>query len=275
MILLLPLITFSSLKCNVDNIQNNEFSEGLSYLKIANDEIYKSYLLVNDNGDILIDDNSNAVLPLASITKLMTAMVVLDNIKDTNTVFRVNKKESKIPYGLKLKNNSSYTVYELLHFMLINSSNSSAQVLADNVSDNFISLMNKKADVIGANTASYCTPHGLPPKYTNTCLDIASAKDVYKISKYAIDNYPLIAQITSTKYKRIANKNLENTNDLLGLYPGILGIKTGFHDQARYNISILYENNGRKLFEVILGSDSSENRSLISTTVLDKFGGLE
>ncbi|WP_156285828.1 D-alanyl-D-alanine carboxypeptidase family protein [Oceanivirga salmonicida] len=273
--LLFSFISFSSLECKVDEINNENYTEELSYLKIKDEKIYKSYLLADDKGEILIQDNIYDVLPIASLTKIMTAMVVLDNIENLNEKVKVDKYESKIPYGVRLKENSKYTIYELLNFMLIKSSNSSAQVLADSVSNDFPELMNKKAQEIGATSAHFCTPHGLPPKYTNTCVDEASASDIYLISKYAIENYPLIAEITSTKHKNIANKNLENTNDLLGDYPGIVGIKTGFHNLAGYNISILYENNDKKLYEVILGSDSSEYRSLISTTVLSKFGGNE
>lgn len=268
---MVSLLSFSGLECKLDDKDKITYSKDLSYLKIKNEKIYKSYLLVRDDGEVLIEDNSDEALPLASLTKIMTAMVVLDNIKDLNEEITINKEEANIPYGVRLKEGKKYKVIDLMYFMLMMSSNSSAQALANSVSNNFIGLMNKKAQEIGANSASYCSANGLPPSYTHSCLDIASAKDVYKISKYALENYPLIAKITSTKYKTINNINLINSNELLRTNKYIKGIKTGYHKIAGYNISILYDNNKNRLYEIILGSDTENNRKLISKEVLKQF----
>lgn len=279
----LLLHTFSllaSLKSNLNNykeemFENNEYKVGLSYLKIENDKIYNSYLLAKDN-EILISDNIDEIRPLASLTKIMTAMVVLDNVKNLNEKVTISSKEANIPYGARLKTSEVYTVYELLKLMLIKSTNSAAMALADHVSDNFVELMNEKARKLNISDINYCTVHGLPPSYTNTCLDMGSAKAVYEISKYAIENYEIIAEIARIKNDKIKRHNIVNTNDLLEKVYGIKGLKTGYHKLAGYNISIYYEDEDTRLYEIILGSDSAKNRSKITREVIrsyENFGG--
>lgn len=268
---------FAKLTSNLYERVENKYSIPLSYLKIENEDIYKSYVLANDE-KILIEDNIDEMRPLASLTKIMTAIVSLDNIKNLNEKVVITSKHAKIPYGAKIKKGQVYTVKELLELILIKSTNSAAQALADYVSPDFVNLMNKKAKEIGINNLHYCSVHGLPPKYTNTCMDIGSARAVLELSKYAIKNYEQIRQIVKVKNIKIKNQNLENTNDLLQKLNGIKGIKTGYHNDAKYNISIYYENNGDILFEVILGSDNPLNRSLITDEVIQNYeniGGLK
>lgn len=264
--------SFSSLKCNIEDKVYNKYSSKLSYLKIENNDLYRAYLLVN-NDEILIEDNKDKVLPLASVTKIMTAMVVLDNVKNLDEIVPISKKTLSVPYGTKLDSKINYTVKDLLYIMLISSTNAAAEALKEYVSSDFISLMNEKAKQIGANTATYCTSHGLPPRYTNSCMDSASAYDVYKISKYAIENYELIREIVSTDKINIKGHNLKNTNELLTKIDGVKGLKTGFHNDSMYNIVIYYNKNNDNIFEVILGSDSTKNRTMITNEVISQFGG--
>lgn len=270
--LLFQTLTFSVPFCRVGEIKDNNYSEELSYKKIEDNKIYKSYILVDGiTNEILIEDDIDFPYPIASLTKLMTAMVVLDNNSDIDKKIKISFRDANFPYGVRIKANNEYSIRDLLYFMLMMSSNSSAEALANSVSKDFIDLMNKKAEYLGLKNTSFCTAHGLPPKYTNTCIDLSSASDVYKMTKYALENYPIISEITSTKYKKIDGINLINSNELLRTNDKVKGVKTGFHDIAGYNISILFENNGVKLYEVILGSNSDENRKLISEMVLKNF----
>ncbi|WP_068268669.1 D-alanyl-D-alanine carboxypeptidase family protein [Caviibacter abscessus] len=271
------LNTFSELTSNLYYRIENKYSVPVSYLKIENNDIYKSYLLADDE-KILVEDNIDEMRPLASLTKIMTAIVALDNIKDLNEKIKVTKKQASIPYGAKIKAGQVYTVEELLKLILIKSTNAAAQVLADYVSPDFVSLMNEKAREIGIEDLHYCSVHGLPPSYTNSCMDMGSARAILKLSKYAIKNYEPIAEIVKIKNIRVKNQELENTNDLLENLNGIKGIKTGYHNSSKYNISIYYENNDDKLFEVILGSDNPTNRSLITSKVIQNYedvGGIK
>lgn len=270
---LFQTIGFAIPICRVGEIRDVKFAEKLTDEKIRNDKIYKSYILVDDKTDqILIEDNINVSYPIASITKLMTVMVFLDNI-DKNTdlekKIKIKKQIANLPYGVRLKENAMYSLIDLIYYTLMMSSNSSAKALADSVSKDFVLLMNKKAKSLGLENTSFCTAHGLPPKYTKTCLDVSSAYDVYKMTKYAIENYPLIAKITSTKYKNVGGINLINSNELLRTNNNIKGVKTGYHNLAGYNISILFDDGENKMYQVILGSDTEKNRKKISEIIFE------
>lgn len=264
--LLLTVIAFSATaKFNANQIKK---------LKLDNANIYKAYLLADNQGHVLYKDESEKVLPIASLTKLMTAMVVLDHEKNLNKYITVTKDIAKIPFGAHLKVGEKYTIKQLLYIMLVRSTNSAAKLLANTVSkSNFENLMNAKAKSIGARTARFCTPNGLPPRYTGKCMDVASARDIYKISRYAINYYPVIRQIVSTEDIKIKKLNLKNTNTLLGLSRNIVGIKTGYHNEAEFNISVLYSIKGKKYYEIILGSDSPVDREKLSLSVLKQLGG--
>ena len=269
--IILSAYSYSSIYCNIGENRESEYNYEISKLKISNKNIYKSYLLA-DKEKIYISDNENQILPIASLTKMMTAMLVIDSGTKLSDEIEIDKEVSQIPYGARLKNNEKYTVEELLKLMLVSSSNSSAKALSKVVSDDFVALMNKKAKEIGANNTRYCTPHGLPPKYTNTCMDVSTAKDIYIISKYLIENYPYLREIVNKNEIEVHDKKYKNTNNLLSKMEYINGIKTGFHNEAGYNISIYYSKDNKQLFEVILGSDSSNNRSKISELILKKVG---
>lgn len=270
---LIPIITFSSLKCNLYNNINCKYTEELVNLKMNNERLYRSYLFA-DKDNIIIEDNVDASLPLASLTKIMTAIVVLDNVDDLNKCIKVTKKASKIPYGVKLEEGKSYSILGLLKIMLIKSSNSAAQVLADYVCDtDFMHLMNEKAKEIGLDNTKYYTPHGLPPKYTCTQMDISTARDVYKLSKYMIENYPLLKEIVKTKEEEVEGFKLVNTNNLLKL-DNVKGIKTGFHNDSKYNISVYYEENGKKFYEIILGTENIKQRETITKAVINEMKGV-
>lgn len=275
--ILFSLNTFSSLTSNLYERIENKYSVPLSYLKIENDKIYNSYVLANDN-EILIEDNIDDIRPLASLTKIMTVIVALDNIDNLNEKVVIKNKHASIPYGAKIKAGQIYTVEQLIKLILISSTNGAAQALADHISPDFVNLMNEKAKEIGIEDLYYCSVHGLPPKYTNSCMDMGSARAILALSKYAMKNYEIIANIVKIKNIKVKNQKLENTNDLLGKVDGIKGIKTGYHSSAGYNISIYYENDDDKLFEVILGSDNSTNRSLITNKVIQNYenvGGIK
>lgn len=273
-LVILSTISYSKLRCDLYDKNSCKYTEGLSYLKTENDDIYFSYLLA-DNDKILVGDNIDKKIPLASLTKMMTAIVVMDNVKNLDDKVCITKEVSQIPYGVKLKENEEYTVYDLLRLMLIRSTNAAAKALQDYVSPNFIDLMNKKAKEIGLKDTTYFTSYGLPPKYTNTGMDVGSARDMYVLSKYLINNYPILKDIVSRKYDEVGDKKIKNTNNLLGVIENVKGIKTGFHNASKYNICIYYNNNQKELYEIILGSDKPSHRIDLTRAVFKELGGLK
>lgn len=173
---------------------------------------------------ILFKKEEDKKLPIASLTKLMTAMVALENYELTDSV------------------------KDLLYVMLISSSNQAALALSEiKGEENFIRLMNGEAERLGLENTSFSDPTGLSSENYST------AEDLIKLTKYLFKNYPIITEISRTK----EYGELVNTNELLGEIPDIVGGKTGFTTNAKGCLILVLNNHrsGNYLIYVILGSD--------------------
>lgn len=171
---------------------------------------------------VLFEKNAQKRLPLASLTKLMTALVALENYQISETIEISQKdiltKESKIYPGQKIK------IEKLLHFLIVISENSAAQALANKIGfDLFVFLMNEKAKFLNLKNTFFANPTGLDPLKENEKINYSSAEDLAKLAKYITLKRPFIWQISTLK--KIDSQ--ENTNKLLGKVPAILGGKTG------------------------------------------------
>ncbi|HCX27876.1 MAG TPA: hypothetical protein DHI91_01920 [Candidatus Portnoybacteria bacterium] len=168
---------------------------------------------------------------IASLTKLMTALVVMEQAKlDTN--FKISEQAVATPGETgNLRVGEEMSVKNLLTAALVSSSNDAAAALATNVSLEFVYLMNKKAQALGLKNTSFFDPSGLNPN------NRSSAWDLIKIMQEAL-KHPELQQImqTATIDVRSAdgkfNHHLENTNKLLGQVPDIVGGKTGYTAEA-------------------------------------------
>lgn len=219
--------------------------------------------LVNQN-KVLFSKNSDISLPIASLTKLMTAIVVLDNYDLSEKIVVSAKANAQAPMVQDIKTGDILPVEELLQIMLIESSNKSAYALAEKIGqEKFIDLMNQKAKLIGLNNTSYSEPTGISDKNYST------ARDLVKLEEYVLKNYSKIIDISRIKEANLPNfGKIGNTNQLLGQVPEIIGGKTGFTASAK-GCLILVVNNPKAndyLIYVILGSD---DRFLEMKNVID------
>jgi len=223
----------------------------------------KSAILVNSNqkDNTLFQKNINEILPIASLTKLMTAIVVLESynpeeiIKVSATSVKVNGDTGGLIADEEL------TVKDLLYIMLIESSNDAAMALAiDNPRmsyNEFITLMNSKAKELGLENTSFIDSAGLSPENKSNVSEIA------KLTKYALD-FPIILDILKTPQSSIYSidrkfiHNLTTTNKLLGKIPQLIGGKTGFTDEAGGCMLSVSNFNNNYLITVVLGSDQRE-----------------
>jgi len=227
----------------------------------------KSAIIVNfktnEEKDItLYQKNPNQVLPIASLTKMMTAIIVLENY-NPEEIIKVSKKSVTISGdtgGLIV--DEELKVKDLLYIMLMESSNDAAMALAGDDPrlgyNEFIGLMNSKAKELGLKNTKFSDPVGLSPENQSTVLEISA------LSKYAF-NFSLISEILKTAdatVSSIDNKfihNLTTTNKLLGKIPQIIGGKTGFTEEAggcMLTISDIDKDN--YLITVVLGSSNRE-----------------
>ena len=226
----------------------------------------------NNRKNILLADNADLPLPIASLTKLMTALIVFDNPEDYPlsgiiTVPGEAVKQSE-DFG-SLKMGDRLSVENLLHIMLIESSNDAAWALADVIgTDNFVEKMNQKAEVLGLKNTYFINPTGLdiddstPPSY-----NVSTAKDLAEISRYVLANYPAIFGISSLNSYEVLNAENNfhhlaiNRNELLNLNSHVIGGKTGYTDTAGgCMILVLKDDNGNYIINVILGAVSQEAR---------------
>lgn len=212
------------------------------------------------SGRFLFDKNSRIKLPIASLTKILSAVVVLENLnlKDIVVVPQEVLKVDAEKQSLYL--NEEITVENLLKLMLIESSNDAAYALAgyaNNKGINFVEKMNEKAKFLSMIDSNFLDPAGLND------IAYATAEDLVKLVKYSL-KYDLIWQILTEKniiVKSIDGKiqhQVESTDQLLGVIPNIFGGKTGNTDGALGCMILVVDipDKNDKLISVILGSHS-------------------
>jgi len=221
-----------------------------------------------DNGisqsKILFKKNADEKLPIASISKLMSAAVAIDvySLDDQVTISRealeTEGDEGKLNLGEKL------TVNNLLYIMLIESSNDSAEALAGKIGrDEFIALMNQKARDLGMENTSFTSPNGLDPYDPSLFPNTSSAIDLAKLMVHIQNSYPLISRILSLKDFSLISPDgkfshyLVNTNVLL-YQPKTIWGKTGYTKKANgciVNLIKPKENDDYLIVNVILGAN--------------------
>lgn len=179
---------------------------------------------------VLFEKNANDIRPIASTTKIMTAVVVLENSELSDVVTVPESCTGIEGTSMYLKQGEKLTVEELLYGMLLLSGNDAAETLAYYTGDgnraHFIEMMNETAKRIGMNNSSFKNPSGLPDDehYSTAC-------DMALLASYAlgVDGF---SEIVSTYDKNISGRYLKNHNKLLKIYEGANGFKTGFTKSA-------------------------------------------
>ena len=255
----------------------------ISAFSFADGENYHDYkaLLIGDvNGNIIKEDNSLAVRPLASVTKIMTSILTLDKIKTGQISYddkvTISSKAASVPYGVKLTAGKQYTVRDLLKATIIKSSNNAAYALAEYVGGDvpsFVHSMNEKAKSYGLDSLRYCSPNGLPPSYTGSCMDQGNARDLYKLAQITLKDYSEYLNFSKNKVEYIDNGNTKvtSTNTLLGNVQGVDGLKTGYHDAAGSNIVLTAIRDGNRMITVILGSAHAKDRNAIGAREINEY----
>ena len=214
------------------------------------------------SGKILYEKNGNKQTPMASTTKIMTAIVVLENsnLKDT---FTIDSKSAGIGGSrLGLKKNDKITVNDLLYGLLLRSGNDAAIALATYVGgsvEEFAELMNKKAQELGLVNSHFVVPHGLDNEgHYTTAYELAKMADyALKIDKFK----EIVGCKTATIYINGYAKTINNTNQLLGSVYGVYGVKTGFTNGAGRCLVAACKKNELDIITVIIGADTNNIRS--------------
>jgi D-alanyl-D-alanine carboxypeptidase (penicillin-binding protein 5/6) len=236
----------------------------------APDLYIPSGMLDTKDGRELWARDANARRAMASTTKIMTAVVVLERagLDDVVTVRKTDVKVGESGMGLRV--GEELTVRQLLEGMLIQSGNDAATALAVHVAgsvEGFVAMMNAKAASLDLVDTRYMNPHGLdvPGHYT-------TAADLTALSRYAMRD-PEFQRIVKTVSTRAVTEHfthkLENSNLMLKIYPGADGIKTGWTDEAGYCVIVSAKREGVSLVATVLGAASEEGRFGQATRLLD------
>ncbi|MDP2933857.1 MAG: serine hydrolase [bacterium] len=211
------------------------------------------------SGRSLFSKNPNQRLPIASITKLMSAVIILDNL-NLNDVFTVPPEDINVDgKGADFYKNEQLRGTDLFKIMLIKSSNDAAlafATVAQKAGIDFVAKMNEKAQAIGMANTKFADPAGL-----NDHDAFSTASDLVKLVRYAA-RYDLISQALRTKSVTVTSidgravHNLVNTNQLLGQIPDVIMGKTGYTDSALGTMALEAGiNEGRDtIISVILGA---------------------
>lgn len=210
-----------------------------------------------DSGTVLFQKNATTQLPIASTTKIMTALVSSDFFKP-NSVLTVTNGASAPGSKVGLNFGESLSFRSLLYGLLLNSGNDAAYAIAENYPggvEGFIEAMNQKAREFNLQSTHFDNPAGF-----DSPNHFSSAADLSKISEEALEHSDL-ARIFATKNTEVISidkkykHELNNLNKLLSTLAGTMGVKTGYTEGAKENLVGLFERGGHRVLTVILGSD--------------------
>ena len=226
-----------------------------------------SVLVDSQSGEgkkVLFKKNSNEKLAIASLTKLMTANIVLENYDLSREIKISEEAVAQEGEAGKLTAGKIFSVEYLLYPLLMESSNDAAYVLTNDydgmTEEKFVELMNLKAKDLGLEDTYFVNSTGLDPEQPGHSINYSTAEDLVKLTKYLLKK-PLIWEILATPKFSLYGPELINTNGLLGEIPNIVGGKTGFTDQAGGCMLLVSKNKGENfLVNVILGAPSSSAR---------------
>ena len=232
-------------------------------------------LMEATTGTILFEQNPDSICPPASITKIMTLLLVMEAV-DEGTL-RLEEQVTASAHAASmggsqvyLKEGESMSVEEMIKSVVISSANDAALALAEHLcgtEEAFVTKMNEKAAELGMKNTNFENTNGLDDTVKN---HVTTARDVAIMSR-ALIRHELILKYSSIWMDSIRNGafGLTNTNRLIRFYPGATGLKTGSTAKAKFCISATAERNGMALICVIMGAETRDIRNEEAKKLLD------
>lgn len=235
-----------------------------------------AYAVVDyDSGEVIKENNLNEHLPIASLTKIMTAVVALD-LANPDDVFTITQEAAdKIPTKIGLQPGEKLTLRELMHASLLTSANDATEAIKDGVdakygSSVFIDAMNMKAHMLGLTSSHFANPQGF-----DSPANYSSVHDLAVLAHYALSEYPMIAEIVKKDYVQLPATDthrqfdLYNWNGLLDVYPNVFGVKIGNTDAAGTTTVVASERDGHTVLVALLGTPGVLQRDMGAAQLLD------
>lgn len=273
-IYIFPIICYADDSDDTESIDiNSEIETSVNALtEIKNPDLNSRACVVIDRNTntILYGKNENTKRKMASTTKIMTAIIIIENCK-LNESIKISKKAANTGGSrLGLKTGDKITILDLLYGLMLHSGNDAAVALAEYAGNDipgFAEKMNKKAQELGLKNTHFETPHGLDSDEHYT-----TAYELALLTNYALNN-PTFSKIVGTKNYTITingySKDLSNTNELLGNLDGVYGVKTGFTNGANRCLVTACKRNNLDIICVVLGADTKKFRSTDSIKLIN------
>ncbi len=223
-------------------------------------------LIEASTGRILYEKNAEEKCAMASTTKIMTALVAIENgnLQDVVTISKHAAATSGSTINLQI--GEQITVNDLLYGLMLSSGNDAAVALAEHIAGSeeaFLAMMNQKASSLGLVNTHFATVHGLDhEQHYSTAYDMAILASVCMKNE-------TFRTIVSTTETHISQRSLHNTNDLLFTYAGATGIKTGYTGNAGRCLISSAKRDGMEMIAVVLGCESKTTRFSDSRKLLD------
>jgi D-alanyl-D-alanine carboxypeptidase len=211
-----------------------------------------------DAGVVLASQDADVARPMASVTKIMTALVVRDHTELDESVRITESAAATGEAEIGIAPGELWTVEDLLIAVMVRSGNDAAVALAEYVGgsvDGFADLMNEKAAALGLENTHFVNPHGLDAEDHYT-----SANDLVVMAATLLED-PVLAQLARTRFARFwpdpagVERKARSTNKLLGVFPGVVGVKTGYTNKAGLVLVSAFEHRGRTLIGVVMKSE--------------------
>ncbi|GMB07775.1 D-Ala-D-Ala carboxypeptidase DacF [Thermolongibacillus altinsuensis] len=237
----------------------------------------KSAILIErDTGMILYEKNAHEKLPPASMTKIMTMLLIMEALDQGK--LKLNEKVRASEYAASMGGSQIFleageemTVNDLLKGIAIGSGNDASVALAERIAgseETFVQMMNEKAKQLGLKNTSFQNPTGLPAKdHYSTAYDMAiMAKELLKyelITKYTGQYEDYLRENTDKKFW------LVNTNRLVKFYTGVDGLKTGYTSEAKYCLTATAKKGNMRVIAVVFGAPTPKERNAQITKMLD------
>ena len=275
----LPDFAIVESQSNNVEVQNKNYKTAESSIQTAATPTFTfqsaaQILMEATTGEIIYANNENDRLLPASVTKVMTLLLIMEqidngNLKYTDTVTCSSTASKMGGSQIWFKEGETLTIDEALKCICVVSANDVSYAMAELVGgshENFVSMMNAKAKELGMENTNFLNAHGIDEEGHYT-----TAKDIALMSKELITKHPDIIKYTTIWMDSIRNGTfgLSNTNKLLKTYNGITGLKTGSTSQALFNLSATAERDGLSLIAVVMKAPTSAIRNEEVTTLLN------
>ena len=253
------------------------FASNPGYARDFETAAKQAILLDSRSGQVFFEKNADELMPPASMSKIMTMIVVFEGLKDgslhLDDEFLISPdawRRGGAPSGsstMYAKVNSRVKLEDLIKGVIIHSANDAAIAIAEGISGSeeaFAELMTKRARQLGLKKSVFKNATGLPdPEHRMT------ARELSQITRYLIEVFPEQYKIYSTREFTWNKIRQSNRNPLLGKYPGADGVKTGHTKKAGYGLVASAKRDGRRLIAVLNGMRSKGERYRESAKMLD------